>query len=299
MKQYNKDVLEYLVQNAIESGFEIKDKLGRHGKLQSKEGVITLTLRDNDTLAEKMVPEVKGSDIPIPEKPSVQDEVEEGQVVDIIAKRKAYSWPVEIDKGFEDEVLNWFIVDSVLTPSERISHLLNLDWSNPPFYAERLIAKMKNGNSLYILGSGKIYNNDKKLITPVGEEQDVYRKWLNEQKDWFLEKREEIYATSVKSTVSFFIENDIKIRRAVRSKRFEAKQCSSFLGPVVVEFVRWLSGDDIPENVNKKEYRCLYLELLIRRTILNNKQGIFWLPPQIYEIFLEDENRRDLVAKFK
>jgi hypothetical protein len=44
----------------------------------------------------------------------------------------------------------------------------------------------------------------------------------------------------------------------------------------------------------------VYLDLLIRRAILQGKEGIFWLPPQIYEIFLkQDEHRKDIVKRLK
>jgi hypothetical protein len=287
-----------LIQNAIESNFELKDSLGRYGKLQSRDGVLTLNVNENDTLAEKMILEDKGTEVQLPDKIIKAEETVE--TVDIAAKREAYNWPKDINKDFENDVLDWFIVDSVLTPVEQVSHLLNLDWSNPPYYAKRLITQMKNGKYLYILGSGKIYNNEKKLITPVGDEQDAYRKWINEQKNWYMEHRNDIYASMSNGSIVFYMENDAdEIKRSKRSKVISGKQCSSYLGPILNSFVKWLSGDEFPEKINKKEYRCIYADLLVRRAILDNKEGIFWIPPQIYEIFLEDEHRSDLIKRLK
>jgi len=303
MKQYTKDVLEYLIQNAIESRFEIKDIHGRIGVLKSKEGVITLTFNENDTLVDKLIPEEKGSVVPLPEKIEIEEEKkEEVEDADIAAKREAFEWPA-FAKDFDNQILDWYIVDNVLSPSERLQHLLKLDWTNPPIYAKNLITRMKNGNEMYILGSKKIYNHDKKLITPIGEEEDVYKKWLNIQKDKFLESQNVPFVSmkaNPKSIIFTIDEKSTEIKKAPRSKRFSGRACMSYNESVLNAYLKWLLNETFPESVSSKKDRCLYMDLSIRRAVIQGNDKVYWLNPEILDIFdTEDENRKDLLKRLK
>ena len=302
MKQYTKDVLEYLIQNAIESHFEIKDANGRIGVLQSREGILTVMFDDNDTLVEKMIPEEKGSVAELPDKAEIEEEEEEPTETDILEKREAFQWPA-FAKNFDNQVLDWYVVDNLLTKSERLNHLLNLDWSNPPIYAKELIAKMKNGNSMYIFGSKQIYNNDKNLTTPIGEERDVYTNWLKKAKDNFLTKKEQPYFSmkfDPKSIVFTIDEKSTEIKKAPRTKSFAGRACMSYNESVLNAFLKWLINETFPESVASKKDRCMYMDLIIRREIIANNEKIFWLPPEILDIFdNEDENRKDLLKRLK
>ena len=44
---------------------------------------------------------------------------------------------------------------------------------------------------------------------------------------------------------------------------------------------------------------CSYLQLVIRKTILDKKEGIVWYTPEEYEILTEDSNRKDLLLRLK
>ena len=300
MKQYNKEVLEYLIQNAIENNFEIKDNNGRIGVLKSKDNVVTLTFHDNDTLVEKLIPEEKGVVVPLPEKAEIEEEKkEEVEDEDIAAKREAFEWP-EFAKGFDNQVLDWYIVDNVLTPNERTQHFLNLDWSNPPIYAKDLITQ---GQNMYILGSKKIYNNEKKLITPIGEEQDMYTRWLNNEKNKFIENQNKPYVSmkfDPKSIIFTIDPKSLEIKKAPRTKVITGRACSSYTEPLLNAFLKWLIDEQFPESVSSKKDRCMYLDLIVRREIIQGNEKIFWLPPEILDVFdTEDENRKDLLKRIK
>lgn len=304
MKQYTKDVLEYLIQNAIESQLEIKDNNGRIGKLKSKEGVLTVEFQDHDTLVEKLIQEEKGSVVPLPEKDNIEEEKKEEQEdTDITAKREVFEWP-EFAKEFDNQILDWYIVDNVLTPAERTKHILNLDWSNPPIYAKDLIIKLKNEASLYVLGSKQIYNSEKKIITPIGEEQDAYNKWLNSQKNEFIAKKDIPYVSmkfDPRSIVFTIDEKSTQIKKATRTKSFSGRACLSYPGVVLNAFLKWLTGDDkFPESVDSNKNKCMYLDLVIRRAIVQDTEKLFWISPEILEIFdKEDENRKELLKRLK
>lgn len=298
MKQYSKDVLDYLIQNAIESRFELKDKNGRLGKLRSTNNVISLTFEDNDTMVEKLIKEDKGEPAEVVRE-KVALSAMELREVNLQQKRDAYEWPA-FAREFDETILDWYILDTVLTPEERTSYLLSIDWTNPPIYAESLLVTMRNGKQLYVLGSQNIYNQEKKLITPIGEEGDAYTSWVNQLKDKFLENRETIFASMKENVIRFNVdEKSTEIRRAPRTKTIDGRACTSFSESVLNAFSEWLSGEAFPKTVSTKRDRCVYIDLLIRRAISQNKEDIFWLTPQELEVLNEDENRKDLLKRLK
>ena len=299
MKQYTKEVLDYLIQNAIESRFELKDKAGRIGLLESRDGVLSITFSENDTMVEKLIKEDKGSVVALPDEAPVEQLEPETKDTDLIAKRNAYEWP-PYATDFDETVLDWYLVDHEFTRDQRINHMLSLDWSNPPIYAKDLVTKMKNGDNMYILGSKRIYNAEKQLITPIGEEQDVYSKWVTARKNAFVENREKMFASMKEDAIVFNLdEKSTEIRRAPRTKVIGGRACTSYTEPVLNAFSEWLSGEKFPEQVKTKRDRCAYLDLLVRRAILNGKDDLFWLTPEELEIFNEDDHRKELLKRLK
>jgi hypothetical protein len=219
---------------------------------------------------------------------------------DLSAKREAYSWPESFKGRFDDDLLDWYIVDIVLTKQEKIDHLLNLDWSLPPFYARSLITKTSAGKFLYILGSNEIYNQEKKKITPIGEEEDAYRAWLKNAKDRFIDKRREFFASVKDGGIIFNMDEKAnEIKRAERSKNIGGRQCTTYTAGLLNKFSEWLVGSGFPERVKTKSDRCMFLELLVREAVRSGKHGIFWVTPEEYSIFSEDDNRSGLLKRLK
>jgi hypothetical protein len=295
MKQYNKSVLDYLVQNAIESQFKLKGNDGRVGKLESRNNILSLTFEPNDTLVEKLVELDRGQVVELPTIQLAKEELIEDINVD--AKRDAYPWPKHVLNEFDDNVLNWYVVDEVLTPEERVSHFLNLDWSDPPLYAENLQIELKNGKHLYVLGDGKIYDDEKRPTIPIGEEQDAYRKWVRARINDFIEKKGQVFATIKDGRLAFNLDDKSKTNIEVvqRAKVIPGRGCTTYHETFLKSFIVWITGKDFPEEaVRSKGTRCLYIDLAIRRAILQNKEGLFWISPQIYEVFQADENKKDI-----
>jgi hypothetical protein len=295
MKQYSKSVLDYLVQNAIESQFKLKGADGRVGKLESRNNILSITFEPNDTMVEKLLELDHGQVVEIPTMQLSEQELIEDINVD--AKREAYSWPKHILDEFDDNVLNWYVIDEVLTPEERISHLLNLDWSDPPLYAKNLQIELKNGKHLYVLGAGKIYDDEKRPTIPIGEEQDAYKKWLREQINDFIDKKSLVFATLKDGRLAFNLDDKSKttIEVVQRAKVVPGRGCTTYHETFLKTFVVWITGRDFPEEASRsKGTRCLYINLAIRRAILQNKEGLFWISPQLYEVFQADENKKDI-----
>jgi superfamily II DNA or RNA helicase len=302
MRQYSKDVLDYLIQNSIESQFKFKSKDGRVGKLESRDGVLTMTFTENDTMVEKTLQFDIGKIIQLPEGQEVESIIKEDiDDINIIAKREAYEWP-DFAREFDDFILDWFILDNVLKPAERIKHLLSVDWTNPPIYAKPLVIYSKQNKPMYILGSKKIYNENKELIEPVGEERDLYNKWLSNVKDKYVKTKETVFA-SMKNydTLIFNIENDpSKIEIASRDKNIGGRSCITIKQPVLRLFVEWVTGSPVPEKINGNQGLCLFLDLVIRRAIVQGKEGLMWITPQEYDIINNElDNKKEVMKRFK
>ena len=300
MKQYTKEVLDYLIQNAIESQFKFKYKDGRIGKLESRDGVLSLTFSENDTMVEKTLQFDTGRTVELPEGEEIVEETrDEVDDVNVLAKREAFDWP-PFAREFDSFILDWHIVDNVLTPDEQIKHLLNLDWSSPPLYAKPLVIYSKQNKPMYILGSKKVYNENKQLIEPVGEERDLYNKWVSNLKTRFMKTKTTIFASMKKDDLMMNVENDkTQLKIMVREKTISGRSSITFDEPVIRNIVRWILGEDIPESIKGKTKVNLLLDLTIRRAVVQEKEDLIWFTPQEYEVLMEDENRKDILKKMK
>jgi hypothetical protein len=300
LKQYKESVLNYILQNAIDSGFQLKDKYGRVGHLQAKDDVFAFAIGETDTLLDRLLKDEKSSSVMLPtyEAQPTEEQVPAETSINIAAKR---DFPKFIFDRFSPEVLDWYVVDNVLTDKEKIQHLLSLNWSAPPEYAKNLITETSEGKKLYILGSKQIYNDAKENITPIGAEADAYRAWLKARKDNLISKKADLFATmNEDKMISFNIdEKAAEIKRAARSKSFKGRACTSFQAGTLNLFSEWLVGSPFPEDVKTKKDRCMFLDLLVREAVLSGKEGFFWITPEEMSVLSEDEHRSDLLKRLK
>jgi hypothetical protein len=307
MKQYTESVLSYILQSAIDSGFQLKDKQGRIGHLQSRTDVFAFALGEKDTLLDRLLVRDIGTDVKLPENVPVAEpeKVEtpppkQQGFSTLDTEREAFAWPDYIKERFAVPILNWYIADVVLTETQKIEHLLNLNWSDPPAYAKPLVTTTSEGKKLYMLGSKNIYNDAKEKITPIGVEEDAYRAWLKTTKDNFIAKRADLFASIKDGGVIFNMDEKANdVRRAARAKNIGGRQCTTYQAGLLDKFSEWLVGAGFPEKVKTKKDRCLFLDLLVREAVSSGKEGIFWVTPEEYSIFSEDENRGDLLKRLK
>ena len=292
LKQYTEETLSYILQNAIESGFELKDSRGRIGRLEAKENVFAFRVGKNDTMVERLVSQDIGTSIPLPDVP---DELQTtDQAIDLQSKYTAIE-PFLVNY-FPKEILDWYVADTLLTTDERISYMLSLNWSSPPIFARDLHIPDTN---LYVLGSKNIYNNEGVKITPIGDEETAYRNWIESRKQRFVDHKKDLFASMKDNTIIFNLDETKKeVVRRPQAKTIGGRMCTTFQMTLLETFSEWL-GAPIPNEVVKKEGRCTYLALLIRKAIAEGKEGLFWITPEEYEIFSEDEHRPDLLKRMK
>lgn len=288
LKQYEKDVLVYTLQSAIESGFQLKDKNGRIGKLESKGKMYAFTTGKFVSLQDRLIksPEIKNIPLKV-------HSTEEKKGLSLKESLEKFSWIGDTRTRFPQEVLEWYILDHIMHPKQRLEYMLNLNWNNPPIFARPLKTR-----HFKILGSGQIYEGSEQIV-PIGEQQDEYQEWVENLKDSFLEKKENFFAAMEDRSIKFNIEKGSVLKRAERSKNIGGRACGTALPDIVLNlFAEWL-GMPFPDYVRTKKDRCLFLALLIRHAILRNKKGIDWWTPEEWAILHEDENRKDLVKRMK
>jgi superfamily II DNA or RNA helicase len=287
LKMYDHDVILYTLHNAIETGFQLKDRNGRIGFLESKGSMYAFTLGEYNAMQDRYIKEDKGKQIPFEikaAKAKIESSLEE--------KVKKFKSP---DSRFDQTVIDWYILDHEMTQSERIQHMLSLDWDDPPIYAKILkVADLK------ILGSKQIYNDKNQHITPIGKQADDYYRWVKQRIDLFLASKTQFFAAMQDGRIAFNIDNGADIlKRVERSKVIKGKACGSYLEPTLNKFATWL-GYSFPETTKTKTDRCQFLALAIRQVVLDGtKPELMWWTPEEWSIFDEDSNRKDILLKLK
>jgi len=290
LRMYDRDIILYTLHNAIETGFQLKDRNGRIGFLESKGSMYAFTLEEFNAMQDRYIKEDKGKQIPFEIK-QVEAKVESTME----EKRKAFRLDPDIKSRFNQIVIDWYILDHDMTESERIQHMLSLDWKNPPIYAKNLKA-----GDLKILGSKQIYNEQNEHITPIGKQADEYYKWLKQRIDLFLASRTQIFSTTQDGRIAFNLDEKAdELKRSERSKVIKIRACGSYLEPLLNKFAAWL-GFPFPESVKTKTDRCLFLALAVRQVVLDGtKPELMWWTPEEWAIFDEDSNRKDILLKLK
>ncbi len=304
LKPLDDALVKYLVQNAIQSGFKLRDGHKRIGYLETKKGVFAFRRGTNDTLMDRVL------DTPSEKSVSLEERAE--PVAPVVAEApkpiqpalpldtSKYTWPAYASE-FPTDVKTWYYVDHELKGDARIAHFLGLNWNNPPVYAAPL--KFQAGDKTFaVLGSGQIYDVATKtnIGVPIGAEADAYKAWVNALKDAFVASKDQYFGTMIGDTLGFNLDDKSKdvLKRAERSKNIGGRKCMNYDATIVKLFSQWL-GSEFPKTVKVKEDRCGYVDMLIRRGILEGKDGLKWWTPEQWEVMNEDDTRKDLLKRLK
>ena len=276
---YDPNVVVYLIHNAIETGLILKNKYGQKGFLASRKNYYTFNITETDVVQDLYTDTHEETILPFE-----QTSREAVQQSDIDISK--------IEGDFSPEVKTWYVVDQVLSKEERLHHMINLDWDNPPVYA-----KVLTFGDIHVLGSGLFYRGTEK-ISLLGEDFDAYTKWVISRKNAYIATKNDISATSKNGLLFNLDEKEDDIKLAERTKSFGGRNCKSFKKPLVSKFAEWLDGRGFPKLFTHSQ-QCQYLSLLVRDAILKGKKGITWWTPEEMSIFSEDVNSKDLLARLK
>jgi hypothetical protein len=249
----------------------------------------------HDSLQERIVPVDKGRIVQLPDRkvlPSVQ---EKPPMEDLSEIRGSYKWTGDAVTRFSSEVLDWYIVDHVLTDDQRMKHMIGLDWSNPPLYA----APLKAG-TMYMFGPTMILDSEFQVTTPIGDQADIAKQWLEQRKQAYLDTRDNMFATMKNHTILFNLDEKADtLKKAQRSNNIGGRACLNYQQSLLNLFAVWLGGTPFPNTVKTKIDQCQYISLLVRDAILKRKQGIIWWTPEEWLFFNEDSTSKDLRARLK
>jgi superfamily II DNA or RNA helicase len=285
LKKYEDDVIIYILQNAIESGFQIKDKVGRTGKIESKGDLYAFTTGKFKSLQERYITTNQPKSIKLKK---YEEEKEAPKTLEELYKKLKIH--PSMKERFARPILDWYIMDHVMTDAERTKYLLELDWDNAPEYIQRLQTK-----TLKILGSEQIYSSDEKIV-PYGEQKDEYDEWVEQRKEYFLDNKSKFFAAMDKGKIKFNIDENAKVLKKVdRSKGVGGRACGSYPENILNLFAEWLN-EPFPDYIKTITDRCQFLALLVRESI---GEKIIWITPEEWSIFNEPENRKELLSKSK
>jgi superfamily II DNA or RNA helicase len=282
MKQYEPELVSYILQNVIESRVVLKDSYGRSGHLEAKKGLISFSIREDETLQEKILDPESSKPVPIRTEPEEEEEeeeeAEEKPVFDISKRLSEHKWPPFVSK-FSDEVKEWYFVDNVLSHADKVKHMFSLNWSKPPIYAKPI----KTPN-LYIFSPEEIYNSKFEKITPIGAEKDEYDAWKKALKEKFLRQRDSYFGSlkikdDDKKLVFNVDEKAIPVKKVERSKGIGGRTCIVYPPAILDSFMEWL-GSRFPPEAKNRELKCVYLDMSIRSAVLDEKEGVVWYTPE-------------------
>ena len=280
LQGYSPDVVLYLIQNAIDTGLKIGE-----GHLESKGDFLAYSTGTNQTMLERVLKRVQTKEIENlieNEMVDVDDEV----VIPVLASKRA-TLPEYIRARFSTEIQDWYILDVLLTRSEKTAYLLTTDWDEP-------YSKPLDYESILILGIGRVYDKDTKThITPIGPQQDEYKTWRRNLENKFIEKKAELFATMKEDKIIFNLDpksTDIQISKV--SKTIGGQACTSFKEETLRNFSKWLSGKDFPAEATSKKDWCMYLNFLVREAVIAKKEGLNWITPEEFEFLNEKGNKQ-------
>jgi Helicase conserved C-terminal domain/Type III restriction enzyme, res subunit len=295
--KYAPDVVKYILESAVNENLELKSSTGRKGTLENKDGLYAFKPLENATMYERSVKlssdNMVNIDIPEEKKEEEQQPEERAPVVDLSVIRSTYKFPFNVS-DFPVEILDWFLVDQVLKPEDKIKHLLSLRTPLPP-YADGLIIP---GFGYMVVGDGKIYDTDGNLIEPIGPQLDAYKLWIQthiERISREVKENNRIICTLEDQTLKFAafeIGEDGHIQRIKRTKTIKPKECSFFKVDELKAFVREF-GKTYPKEAAKKENQCMYLSLLARMS----SPKTLWVLPEIWSVISNPTNSTFLRSK--
>ena len=290
LRVYDPELVVFLLHHAIENGLQLKDVNGRIGHLESKGNMYAYAIGTHDTIQDRTVPRNKGRQVEIPESGPIEETLPTQQTtINLDSLVESHKW---VNKEFLPDVLKWYIVDHVLSANDRLQHMLELDWANPPIYAKPL--KIPEG-PLYVLGKSEIYDASKTKIVPSGSQADAYDDWLTERKQAFVNSKNSFFATMKGSNILFSLDESVAdVKNAERTKSISGRMCTTYKEELLNKFAEYLGKPFPSETKFNKQQRCEYISLLFRDAVLKKKEGLVWWTPEEWSIFSEKSENKEL-----
>jgi superfamily II DNA or RNA helicase len=295
LRPYTDDVVAFHLQQAVSSGFRFKDSFGRPSVLESRGDLYALSplTGPNTTMVERTTQPPSRAPVPIPEvEAPPEPEPEPEPDTDVLeTKRTEFEWPADAVTRFRPEILDSYLVDHVLTDTERRAYFK----SRP---AKALFVDRVNvpGTEIFVMGKDTFEPPE----PPVGDDLTQYRAWNSALLAKFIANKDVLFASvkNNKLTISKMTET-LARRREKAGKKFEPVVCGTGENDkeTMLKFAKFIDAKGVgaPKIKGSKGAEkempgtdlCTYIELLCRE-----EHNSFWLTPEELDVLYDGKAKK-------
>jgi superfamily II DNA or RNA helicase len=276
LRSYGRDILTFIIEDAIKTGLVLRNKMGVRGHIESVGKYIAFSTGSNQTLIDRLLKDEMINSVDV-----IKFQEEEEPTTEITDIESKIEDVPEVIKSFSKEVLEWYVVDNILGPAQKARYILSLKEDKP------FSSPLRVGDIL--MGIGKAYDSSGKVLVPVGKDADKVSEWISEL-DNKVKESADVFASLKEGKLVFNLDKTAKtVVPAKRSKTIGGMVCDFFNVEVLNMLIEWLSGEGFPAKVKSRKDKCIYLQCAIRQAVLDGKKGIYWLTPE--EFSYADRNK--------
>jgi hypothetical protein len=271
LKTYQKDVVVFLLQNAIRTGFRFKDSFGRLSLLQSRGDLYTLGPIgvENGTIIERTTsPPVRG-DAQIEAIEAEKPAAVEG-IPDLAPLIAALPFSPEIKTRFE-AVLPGYVFDHSLSREQKIAYIRG----GPPLqFTERLKVP---GTDIVVVGRDEYDPPD-----PIGEDRTAVQAWVRELEAKYAADNDKMVGTMKGGLFSIgkFEEKDGVFTRIHGSKRDVPIVCGTGSNNSKLVEKLGLYADKLKVGIGKIPSKAAWSRCDIMELLAREETNMVWYTPE-------------------
>jgi hypothetical protein len=291
---YDPSVVTYLLENAVESHLKLRDRAGRIGTLENRDGVYAF-LPEGASDATMYERSVKDSgdvpiavDIPEEAKEEEKEEKEEKEkpesesgeeTTSLLADLRASFDTPSLFEPFTPEVVEWFLVDQVMKPGDKKALIVSRPTPTPNYAAGLEIPGVG-----FVMGHENVVDEDGKQVDLIGTGRDAYALWATTHLNAIAEKIKEgrILCTCEDQTfkIAAFEVVDGHIQRVKRTKTVKPKACTSFDAKPELETLVKDAGMVMHPDAKEKKKQCVFISMVVR----SGSNKFVWVQPEVWSV---------------
>lgn len=279
---YAPTVVTYILESAVHQHLKLKDRSGRIGTLENRDGVYAfLPQGEKDaTMFERSVADP--GDVPLPidvpeDIPEPEPEVK--PAVKSIADLRASFGAPSLFTPFTKEVIEWFLVDQVMKPADKQALIVTRPTPTPA-YAEGL----ELPGIGFVMGDEKVVDGEGKPVDLTGADRDAYKLWATTHIERISAQVKEgrILCTCEDQTfkIAAFEVVDGHIQRVKRTKTVKPKACTSFDAKPELETLVKDAGMVFHPDAKEKKKQCMFISMVVR----SGSDKFVWVLPEIWSV---------------
>ena len=278
---YAPSVVTYILESAVQEHLKLKDRSGRVGTLENRDGVYSFLPQDGKdaTMFERSVADP--GDVPIavdvPEDAPEPEPV--APVIKSIAELRSGFKESSLFTPFRPEVVEWFLVDQVMKPEDKQALILSRPTPTPK-YAEGL----ELPGIGFVMGHEKVVDAEGKAVDITGTDRDAYSLWATTHMDRISSQIKDgrILCTCEDQVfkIAAFEVVDGHIQRVKRTKTVKPKACGSFDAKPDLETLVKDAGMVFHPDAKEKKRQCMFISMVVR----SGSDKFVWVLPEIWSV---------------